>query len=56
MSRLPAALFTARSCTFPIVEAKLDAVIVPKIKFGKVAVQMLLFAMLIDAAHSALEN
>ena len=39
-----------KDCTFPIVEAKPNAVIVPEIILCKVPMQMLLFAMLIDAA------
>jgi hypothetical protein len=36
--------------TFPIVETKLDAVIVPEIEFREIPLQTLLFAMLIGAA------
>jgi hypothetical protein len=45
-----------KDCTFPIVVAKPNAVIVPEIVLCQVAVQMLLFAMLVDAAHAALED
>lgn len=36
--------------------AELDAVIVAEVKFREIAVQMLLAAVLIDAAHPALED
>ena len=42
--------------TFAIVEAKFNAVIETEIIFGKVAMQMLLAAVLINAAHAALED
>jgi hypothetical protein len=45
-----------KDCTFPIIIAKLYAVIVPKIVFGEIAVQMLFGAMLIHAAHAPLED
>ncbi len=39
-----------------IVHAKCNAVAVPEVELGKVAVKVLLPAMLIDALHSALED
>jgi hypothetical protein len=39
-----------------VVYTKPNAVAVPEIKFGQISVQMFLFAMLIDAYHSAFEN
>jgi hypothetical protein len=42
--------------TIRIIEAKLDPMIVAKVILGKVTMQMLLSAMLVDAAHSAFEN
>jgi hypothetical protein len=42
--------------TFPIVHTEGNAVIVAEIKFREIAMQMLLIAMLIDAAHTALED
>ena len=42
--------------TFAIVDAKGDAVIISKIVFGQIPMQMLLFTVLIDAAHTALEH
>jgi hypothetical protein len=39
-----------------VIEAASYALIVAKIKFGKVAMQVLLAAMLIDALHAALED
>lgn len=42
--------------TFAIVEAKFDAVIEPEIVFGKIPMQMLFSAMLVHAAHTALED
>ena len=36
--------------------AKRNAVAIPKIKLGKITVQMLLAAVLIHALHAALEN
>jgi hypothetical protein len=42
--------------TFPVAVTQLDAVIVAKVEFGEIAMQMFLAAMLIDAAHAALEN
>jgi hypothetical protein len=39
-----------------ILYAKRRAAIVAEIKFREVAVQMLLIAMLVDAANAALEN
>jgi hypothetical protein len=42
--------------TLTIIVAERDAVIVAPIVFRQVAVQMLLFTVLIDALHAALEN
>lgn len=42
--------------TFAIVKAELFSVIVTEVIFGKVAMQMLFAAMLINAAHTALED
>jgi hypothetical protein len=42
--------------TFSVVVAECGSGVVPEIKFGKIAVQMFFFAMLIDTAHSALED
>jgi hypothetical protein len=42
--------------TFHIVEAKLFAVIVPKIIFLEITMKVLLFAVLVDTAHPALED
>src|ERR1700730_15533202 len=39
-----------------VVNSECDALIVTKIELGKVAMQMLLAAMLIDASHAALED
>ena len=39
-----------------IVHAKRDAISIPEIVIGKVAVQVLLRAMLIDLLHTALED
>jgi hypothetical protein len=45
-----------KDCTFPIIIAKLYAVIVPKIEFGQIPMQMLFFAMLVGAAHAAFKD
>ena len=42
--------------TFPVIEAERGARVVAEIKFREIAMQMLLAAVLIDAAHPALEN
>jgi hypothetical protein len=42
--------------TFPVIEAETNAVIVAEVVFRQIAVQMLLGAVLIDAAHPALED
>src|SRR3981081_1589229 len=42
--------------TFPIVDPESNTVRIAEIEFGKVAMQMLLFAMLVDAFHAALED
>jgi hypothetical protein len=42
--------------TFAIVDIERNAVVVPKIVFGQITVQVLLFAMLTDTAHTALEH
>ena len=42
--------------TFPIVVTERDTMIVTKVKFSEIAMQMLLAAMLIHAFHAALEN
>lgn len=39
-----------------VVHAKDDSVIIPEIDLGEVAVEVLLCAVLIEAAHSSLEN
>jgi len=39
-----------------VINAKPNAVIVPEIELHKIPMQMLLFAVLISAAHSAFEN
>src|SRR5687767_2172028 len=39
-----------------VIDAKANAVVVAEIKFRKIAVQMLFAAMLVDAAHPALED
>lgn len=44
------------SGTTAIVDTVRDAVVIPKLELGKVAVQMLLAAMLINALHGALED
>jgi hypothetical protein len=41
---------------FPVIETKGGAVIEPKIVFGKIAVQMFLGAMLVNALHAPLED
>ncbi len=41
---------------FPVIEAQLHAVIEAEIVFRKIAVQMLLCTMLINATHTALED
>ena len=48
--------FDRRKRAVDIATAEPDAVIVAEIKFGKVAVQMLFGAMLIDALHAAFED
>lgn len=53
---LAGSTFHGKGSTFAIVKAKLGAVIKTKIVFGEIAMQMLLAAMLIDAAHTALED
>lgn len=42
--------------TFPIVYAEGNAVVVAEIVLGQIPMQMLLGTVLVDAAHSALEN
>ena len=42
--------------TFPIVDAERDAVIEPEIEFRQIPVKVLLGAVLIDAAHTPLED
>jgi len=39
-----------------VTDTERDTMIVPEIVFGQIAMQVLLFAMLIDAAHPALED
>src|SRR5271157_2033690 len=39
-----------------IINTEADAVVIPKVKFGDVAVEMSLTAMLIDALHPPLEH
>src|SRR5437879_2704736 len=39
-----------------VVHAKRDAIAVPEVEFGNIAVQMIGCAMLIDAFHAALED
>ena len=46
----------ARSARLPMVDAKGITVGVSEIKFGQVAVKVLLGAVLIDALHAALED
>jgi hypothetical protein len=40
---------------FPVIKTEGGAVVEPEIVFGKVAVQVLLAAMLVNASHAALE-
>ena len=39
-----------------VVNSTTNAIVIPKVEFSQVAVQVLFAAMLIDALHSALEN
>ena len=55
MRRLPSALFAAMRRSTSLMPSS-TAVIVAEVKFREVAVQMLLFAMLVHAAHPALED
>src|ERR1700737_4762201 len=48
--------FQRASGTLHIIYAKSDALAIPEMEFRKVAVQMLLAAMLINALHAALED
>ena len=48
--------FSALFGALGIVHAERDAVVVAEIKLRKIAVQVLLAAVLIDAAHAALED
>ena len=43
-------------CVVGIVDAKSGAIVVPEFKLGKVAVKVLLGAVLVDAAHPALDD
>jgi hypothetical protein len=43
-------------CPFPIFNSKLGTVVISKIKFGQISMQMLFSAMLVRAFHSAFEN
>jgi len=45
-----------RKRSVDIVAAEPDAVIIAEVKFGQVAMQVLFLAVLIDAAHTALED
>jgi len=42
--------------TFPVVNAEGGPVVIAEIKFREIAMQMLFFAMLVHAAHAALED
>lgn len=53
---LAARLLDGNGRTIRIVEAKLDPVIVAEVVFRQIPVQVLLAAMLVDAAHTALED
>ncbi len=48
--------FEAALRTFPILYVQSDAVVLTEVEFRHVAVQILLFAMLVHAAYAALEN
>lgn len=39
-----------------VADANADAVVIPEVKFSEITVKMFLGAMLINAAHTALEN
>jgi hypothetical protein len=41
---------------FHVVHAKPNAIVIPEIEFGQVAVQVFFLAVLVDAFHAALEN
>src|SRR2546426_7285356 len=43
-------------CPRRIIDAQRRAIAVPKIKFGQITMQMFFATMLIDPAHTALEN
>jgi hypothetical protein len=43
-------------CALRVIYAEPDSIAIAEIEFGKVAVQMLLAAMLVDAFHAALED
>jgi hypothetical protein len=53
---LASRVFHGKRRTLTIIEAKRHAVIVAEIVLRQVAMQMLLFAVLINAPHTALEN